>query len=128
MVGGPSESNKPAVGRDNLARRPRRGEVPLLATGERVAGFTVEAKLGAGGFGTVYRVRSEEGRLYALKLLPLQAGEWARREVALLLGLKHAHVVGFDSCGFWPREAPRFLYVAMEYVEGRRLDVWAEEE
>jgi serine/threonine protein kinase len=76
----------------------------------------------------VYRVRSEQGRPYALKLLPLQAGEWARREVALLLGLKHAHVVGFDSCGFWPREAPCFLYVVMEYVEGRRLDVWAQEE
>lgn len=129
MVGGPSEASKREGGeRKALARRQRRGEVPPLVPGERVAGFVVEAKLGAGGFGTVYRVRGEEGGLYALKLLPLQAGEWARREVALLLGLKHPHVVGFDSCGFWPREAPRFLYVAMEYVEGRRLDVWAEEE
>ena len=103
-------------------------DMPELRPGTDVGGYVVEARLGAGGFGTVYRAR-RGGRLYALKTLDLKTvGGWAEREVAILLRLKHANVVGFVGCGFWPDESPRFLFIAMEFIEGRQLDVWAAEE
>lgn len=103
-------------------------DMPDLRPGLDVGGYVVETKLGAGGFGTVYRAR-RGGRLHALKLLDLKAvGGWAEREVAILLRLKHQNVVGFVGCGFWPDESPRCLFIAMEFIEGRQLDVWAAEE
>jgi eukaryotic-like serine/threonine-protein kinase len=42
--------------------------------------------------------------------------------------LAHPNVVGFEGCGFWPDDTREYLVVIMVYVEGRRLDVWAEEE
>ncbi len=103
-------------------------EMPEPRPGTDVGGYVVEAKLGAGGFGTVYRAR-RGGRLFALKLLELKAvGGWAEREVAILLRLKHQNVVGFLGCGFWPDASPRCLFIAMEFIEGRQLDTWAAEE
>ncbi|HZI03534.1 MAG TPA: hypothetical protein VEZ71_05900, partial [Archangium sp.] len=40
----------------------------------RIGGDVVEAVLGSGGFATVYRVRSPEGYVSALKLPPLDQG------------------------------------------------------
>nr|CAF05640.1 hypothetical protein [Archangium disciforme] len=88
----------------------------------------MEEKLGAGGFGAVYRAR-RGGRLYALKLIPLWGlAEWAEREVAILLRLKHSNLVRIRGHGQWPDEAPQSFFIVMDYVEGRRLDVWAREE
>ncbi|WP_233592120.1 serine/threonine-protein kinase [Corallococcus sp. AB011P] len=88
----------------------------------------MEEKLGAGGFGAVYRAR-RGGRLYALKLIPLWGlAEWAEREVAILLRLKHSNLVRIRGHGQWPDEAPQSFFIVMDYVEGRRLDVWAKEE
>ncbi|XXF81510.1 serine/threonine-protein kinase [Myxococcaceae bacterium GXIMD 01537] len=102
--------------------------MPELRPGTDVSGYVVETKLGAGGFGTVYRAR-RGGRPYALKLLDLRAvGGWAEREVAILLRLKHPNVVGFVGCGFWPDDSARCLCIGMEFIEGRQLDVWAAEE
>lgn len=93
-----------------------------------MGGYVVDARLGAGGFGTVYRAR-RGGRRYALKLLDLKAvGGWAEREVAILLRLKHQNVVGFVGCGFCPDESSRCFFIAMEFIEGRQLDVWAAQE
>lgn len=100
----------------------------IFRPGTEVGGYTLEAVLGAGAFGAVYLAR-RDGHLCALKLLWLEhVGGWAEREVALLLRLKHRHVVRFLGCGYWPEEAPRFLYVRMEYVEGQQLDEWARAE
>jgi serine/threonine protein kinase len=106
-----------------------RERAPLvIPPGTDVRGFLVEAELGAGGFGTVYRARRGE-RLYALKFISRkEAGGWAKREVETLLHVSHRNVVGFEGCGFWPDETREYLVVIMEYVEGRRLDVWAREE
>ncbi len=99
-----------------------------IPPGTDVRGFLIEGKLGAGGFGTVYRARRGE-RLYALKFIRIKdAGGWAKREVESLLRVSHRNVVGFEGCGFWPEETHEHLVVIMDYVEGRRLDVWAEEE
>jgi eukaryotic-like serine/threonine-protein kinase len=99
-----------------------------ISPGTDVRGFLIEGKLGAGGFGTVYRAR-RGGQLYALKFIHRKAaGGWAKREVDILMRLAHPNVVGFEGCGFWPDDTREHLVVIMVYVEGRRLDVWAQEE
>jgi serine/threonine-protein kinase len=93
-----------------------------------VAGYRLERKLGAGGFGTVYLAR-REGRAYALKFIRLkQAEAWARREVALLVHLRHPHVVRLVGHVEWPEARPQYLVLIMEYVRGRTLYHWAAEE
>ncbi|NTX06226.1 serine/threonine-protein kinase [Myxococcus sp. CA040A] len=96
--------------------------------GTDIAGYTVEGLLGAGGCGVVYRA-TRDGQAVALKLQSLaQLGGWARREVAILTRLAHPNVVGFRDGGLFPPEAPEWLYLAMEYVRGRPLAQWVEEE
>ena len=96
-----------------------------LAVGTRVAGFVLEGPLAAGGMGQVYRAR-REGRLFALKLLALTPRN--DREMDALRRMHHPNVVGFQGWGQWPDESPRFHVLALEYVEGRPLDVWARED
>jgi len=106
-----------------------RERAPLvISQGMEVRGFLIESKLGSGSFGTVFRASRGERR-YALKFLRRQdAGGWARREVEMLLRVSHRNVVGFEGCGFWPDDSREHLVVIMDYVEGRQLDVWAQEE
>jgi serine/threonine protein kinase len=102
----------------------RKPLAPEVTAGTEVGPYRVEARLGAGGFATVFRAVSG-GVLYALKLLALRdVGEWAEREVVVLARMRHPNVARL--CGFWqwPEEAPRYHVVVMEYVPGRRLDVW----
>ena len=67
-----------------------------LPVGTRIGGDVVEGVLGSGGFATVYRVRSPEGRLFALKLLPLDQGHEraarAWRELSLGTRLRHPNL------------------------------------
>jgi hypothetical protein len=105
-----------------------KGRVPEVSPGTDVGGYTVEAPLGEGGFGTVFRAR-RGGALYTLKLLPLEeVGEWAVRELLNLAKVQHPNVVRLLGHGQWPDQAPRYFVLIMEYVPGRRLDVWASTE
>ncbi|WP_306437696.1 serine/threonine-protein kinase [Corallococcus sp. AB049A] len=106
-----------------------RGPPPAaLSPGARVLGYTVERQLGQGGFGTVYLARCE-GQPFALKVLHLpRVGERAEREVSILTRLRHPNVVGILGHGYWPVARPQFAVIAMEYVDGRRLDDWADAE
>lgn len=70
-----------------------------LAPGHRLGSWTVESRVGAGGSGTVYRVRRSSGsRLAAAKVLhiPIRdaalALERARREAGLLMRLSHPRI------------------------------------
>jgi len=98
---------------------------PALKVGEEIAGFTVEGPLASGSFGAVYRARRGTQR-FAIKLVP--RGPRGDREVDALRRVPHPNVVGFHGYGLWPHEEPRFLVLALELVEGRPLDVWAQEE
>ncbi|WP_163781281.1 serine/threonine protein kinase [Myxococcus vastator] len=101
---------------------------PVVPPGTDIGGYVVEERLGAGGFGAVYLAR-RGARSAALKLIPLWGlAEWAEREVAILLRLKHANLVRLRGHCQWPDEAPESFVILMDYVEGRRLDVWASEE
>ena len=96
-----------------------------LPPGTLIGGDVVEGLLGAGGFGTVYRVRSPEGHRTALKLLPLdERAERGWREVAISVRLRHPNLVRLLGSGEWPDHEPRFLWLRMELIEGTTLDVW----
>jgi serine/threonine-protein kinase len=99
--------------------------LPLV--GSTVGGYHLEAKLGRGGQGTVYRAR-RGGRLYAVKFLYLPvAGSRARTELEVLPRLERVGVVRLEGHGRWPDASPLFLFIAMEYVHGRPLYAWARE-
>ncbi|OJT23740.1 hypothetical protein BO221_17325 [Archangium sp. Cb G35] len=96
--------------------------------GTRIGGDVVEGVLGRGGFAIVYRVRSPEGRLFALKLLPLDVGperaERAWRELSLGMLLRHANLGRQVAAGQWPEDEPRFVWLKLELIEGPTLDEW----
>jgi serine/threonine protein kinase len=90
-----------------------------------VGGFLLEARVGSGSFGTVYRAR-RGGRPYALKFLHLPSTErWAWRELEVLLRLRRVGWVAIEGHGLWPDQQPRFLFLALPHVEGRPLFEWA---
>jgi len=103
------------------------GGWPLLelAPGERVAGFTLEGKIATGSFGIVFKA-SRDGRAFAVKLVRM--GPRGEREVDALRRAQFPNVVSFLGYSLWPDDAPRFLVLALELVEGRPLDVWVREE
>jgi len=98
----------------------------LPRVGRTVDGFVLEERLGAGGFGTVFRARRGP-HLYALKFLYLpRTGRWGRRELEVLLRVPLAGgLISVEGHGYWPDDTPLFLYLAMPYVQGSRLFVWA---
>jgi eukaryotic-like serine/threonine-protein kinase len=114
-----------ASGSQSRRRQRREQEV---GPGTDVGSYLVEARLGAGGFGTVFRAR-RGGQDCALKLLSLaEVGPSAIREVLGLSRVSHRNVVRLKGFWDWPDARPRYLVVVMEYVPGRPLDVWASQE
>ncbi len=92
--------------------------------GQTLGHYRIEAQLGAGGMGVVYRARDERlGRAVALKVLPAekQADESARarllREARAASSLNHPHICTIYEVG----EADGQAYIAMELVEGQPL-------
>lgn len=87
--------------------------------------YALLRELGSGGMGTVYQARELElDRIVAIKILhsTLQTEEQNRlrfeREGKVLACVSHAHLLRFYRFGLWKH---RWLYIAMEYVEGRSL-------
>jgi serine/threonine protein kinase len=89
--------------------------------GIRVSGYRVEARIGRGGMGEVYRAEQLSlGRKVALKVLrrDLAADEGFRRrflrESMVAAGIDHPNVIPIYDAG----EVDGLLYIAMRYVEG----------
>jgi serine/threonine protein kinase len=87
------------------------------------AGFMLEAMLGRGGMGEVWRARDRSGRPVALKLL-LQTQEQSfehlarfQREAAVLARLTHPNIVRLHEYG----TAARTPYFTMKLIEGPTL-------
>ena len=86
--------------------------------------FTVEALLGRGGMGNVYKAReSELDRYIALKIVPEHRGrdeqfiERFRREARIAARLRHPRIVSVHEVG----TMGPFPYFSMDYIEGNTL-------
>jgi tetratricopeptide (TPR) repeat protein len=85
--------------------------------------FTIEARVGSGGMGDIYRgVDRETGQQVAVKLLRATASPQERtrfaREIAILADLRHPNIVQYVGHGTW---ADGRLFLAMEWLEGEDL-------
>ncbi len=91
---------------------------------ERFSKYEIEAEVGAGAFGTVYRARDTTlGRLVALKLLDpllMRDKRWVERfhrEAQAMARLDHPNIVTVYEI----EEYDGRLYIAMQYVDGPNL-------
>ncbi len=95
-----------------------------LAPGTTVAGYRIEALIGRGGMGAVYRADEEGlGRKVALKVIAPELAQDERfrerflRESRIAASLDHPHVIPIYQAG----EQDGVLFLAMRYVEGADL-------
>lgn len=93
-----------------------------LATGSRLGPYEIEAAIGAGGMGEVYRARDTRlDRLVAIKVLPqgLAAGQQVRerfqREARAASALNHPNICTIYDVGTDPP------FIAMELLDGETL-------
>ncbi len=87
--------------------------------------YVIEALIGRGGMGAVYRARQRSlDRLVAIKLLPFELGvredfaERFRREATALARLSHPHIVAVHDFG---QADDGHFFIVMEYVHGKDL-------
>ena len=102
-----------------------------LRPGDQLAGYEIEAVIGRGGMGVVYRAFDARlGRPVALKLIAPERAQDVRFrerflvESQLAASLDHSNVVPVYDAG----EADGRLYIAMRYVEGTDLRTLLERE
>jgi serine/threonine protein kinase len=104
---------------------------PSLA-GQTVGAYTLDVPLGMGGMGTVWRARRSDGRFegyVAVKLLNLavrdrDGDDRFKREGTLLARLAHPHIARLLDAGLTAAGRP---YLVLEYIEGVRIDRFADE-
>jgi tRNA A-37 threonylcarbamoyl transferase component Bud32 len=99
-------------------------EVSSFRPGARVGPYQIEAQLGQGGMGRVFRARDTRlGRVVAMKVIrPERAGDGEhrtrfQREARATAALNHPHICTLFDIG----EHDGSLYLVMELVEGETL-------
>ncbi len=102
---------------------------PTLKGGERWGRYEIEAQLGAGGMGVVFRAQDTKlRRLVAIKFLSDDVADAAgrrrfQREAQTASSLNHPHIVAvYDAGEFEGRQ-----YLVTEFVDGGTLKAWARE-
>ncbi len=95
-----------------------------ISPGIRLGPYEVEAPLGAGGMGEVYRARDTRlDRTVAIKVLPQDGAdrtglrERFDREARAVSNLNHPHICSLYDVG---QEGAQ-VYLVMEYLEGETL-------
>jgi tetratricopeptide (TPR) repeat protein len=114
---------------EKTAPVPPPGHTPLLATlpgkGRRFGRYQIQAELGRGAFGAVYRAFDPElERLVALKVLlrPTAAAKKRfEREVRATARLRHPNIVAVHDCG----EHGDRPFLVMDFVAGQTLEALA---
>ena len=99
-----------------------------LASGQTLAQYRVEAKLGEGGMGAVYRAYDTRlRRQVALKVLSperladAESRQRLIREARAASALNHPNIVTVHEIGSGARLRARVDFIAMELVEGKSL-------
>ena len=104
---------------------------PLI--GKQLGAWRIDDRLNLGGQGEVYRAHRVEGgfdQIVAIKILhtrglsPLAAARF-QEEQEILASLNHPHIVNLLSTG---HTGDGRAWLAMEYVEGKPIDVYANEQ
>jgi serine/threonine-protein kinase len=101
------------------------GGNPIPSRPEKLGPYRLDAEVGRGGMGVVYRAtHSETGQAVAIKVLPAELardGGFAdrfAREISSLQKLSHPNIVKLIE----PGEDQGYQYYVMEFVQGRPLD------
>jgi len=117
-----SEAWRPRMRMRHLARDSPERHLPQV--GMDVAGYRLEARLGSGGQGTVFRARRED-RPFAVKFIYLpRSARWGWRELDVMVKLWRAGGLPLEGHGLWPAREPLFLFLVTPFVRGLPLDVW----
>ena len=104
------------------------GHGPSIPVGDRIGGYQVEAALGAGGMGVVYRALDTKlNRPVAIKFLSDDLADAAarrrfQREAQTASSLNHPHIVTVYDVG----EVDGRQYLVTEFVDGGTLKDWAQ--
>ena len=86
----------------------------VIAKGTRLGPYRIEAQIGAGGMGTVYRaVDTRLGRVVAIKIAVERYSERFQREAQAISALNHPNICTLHDVG------PNYL--VMEFIEGSTL-------
>jgi serine/threonine protein kinase/Tfp pilus assembly protein PilF len=104
--------------------------------GQRVGPYCLEARIGQGGMGTVYRANRVDGEFQqtvAIKMLRFGPADSAElrlfyRERQILAALEHPLIARLLDGGSWipPGATERQPYIVMEYVEGLPLTAYCD--
>ena len=96
----------------------------VLATDTELGPYVIEARLGAGGMGEVYRARDKRlRRTVALKVLPAHLArtpglrQRLEREAEAISSLNHPHICTLHDIG----RQGEIDYLVMEFLEGETL-------
>src|ERR1700689_3741611 len=105
------------------------GQTPLTS-GTQLGSYRIEAPLGRGGMGTVYRALDTKfSRPLAIKVLSsdladADARRLFQREAQMVSSLNHPHILTVHDIG----EFEGRQYLVTEYVDGGTLKDWAQRE
>ena len=96
-------------------------------TGTRLGPYIIEAAIGSGGMGSVWRARRADGQFegqVAIKLLNAAligqpAEQRFRREGSMLAALRHPHIAQLFDAGVAPTGQ---AFLVLEYIDGARID------
>ncbi|MGH7557355.1 MAG: serine/threonine protein kinase [Gemmatimonadota bacterium] len=115
-----------------LAEVPGEGPESSM-TGRRIGPYVLDEEIGRGGMGAVYRAARVEGefdQVVAIKILPLGFGRSTilnrfRAERQILARLDHPNIARLLDGG---TTHEGLSYFVMEFIEGRRIDRYADEQ
>jgi len=114
---------------DDLADASEHAERP----GQEIGAYRLMRELGSGGMGVVWLAERTDGLIKRPVALKLPHGAWKRaglaermaREREILATLTHPHIAHMYDAGVTTGGQP---YLAIEYVEGTRIDIFCREQ
>jgi serine/threonine protein kinase/tetratricopeptide (TPR) repeat protein len=108
---------------------PNEETASLTLIGRRVGAYEIEAEIGRGGMGSVWRARRADGRYQGTVAIKFVHAAWIGRtgehrfqiEGNVLSRLDHPHIARLLNAGILESAQP---YLVLEYVEGESIDAY----